>query len=643
MSFSTAPLPLASSLVSRFAQTVVLLAVLSGCGEMSSRPWFEASPQGYWFPLTVALRLDQSVTGASLDYRDACRQARTLPIGGPLKDSLVREIGLVFEHLQTGSSSSPGGPVDGTVEVSLGLKEFELFIPRQGSHTYPAGVVLGATVNYLDEAGSVLYTKKLRSEFRGEVETDARGCDVHGIEALAKKVGGTLAQGLRETLGTSFKIRQIAEAKQAGKRITSVGPQPAAKTPVAIGGLSVPSTVPSAQSPLSFRALLRDGNNDQVLEAGEQFTVSVEVRNAGSEMVPGVMVAFDGSPVLVQQLAKELPVGDLQPGETKRVEVSGTLPAVSSTQQAELILSLRTRHSGTGLGASKRFSAVLRPAGSDNVEALSVDVDQIPLRPRDYIHMNAVGVAIGVGTFRDPGVSGVKFAARDAVVMAKYLRTVGGIPAKQIRLLTDEHALKGDLAELFEDWLPRHVRPGGSLVVFFSGRAWVDQANGAVWLLPYEGSPDSPQRLFSLRRLHAALDRLPIAYAVLCLDLTLTSTSGSSPTPAKEGKQPVWGTGTLAAGDGKLVQLLGISGRQDAHQYGRGRHGLFTYYLLKGLGGEADDDQNGVVQVGELFDYVRTQVPQTAKVEFGNEQTPSVLPGLEPSAKARLVPVARVK
>ncbi len=643
MLFFTAPLPLASSLMSRFVQTVMLLAVLSGCGELSSRPWFGASPQGYWLPLSVALRLDPSVTEASLEYRDACRQTQALPIGGPLKDSLTREIGLVFEHVQTGPPPSPGKPLDGTVEVSLGLKELDLFITRQGNHTYPANVVLGATVSYLDEAGTVHYTKKLRSELRGEVETSAQGCDVQGLEAVAKKVGGTLAQGLKDNLGSSFKIRQIAEAKRTGKPEASAGPQSAAKTPVAIVPLTVPATPPSKQTPLSFRALLRDGNNNQVLEGGEHFTISVEVRNASSEAIPGVLVAFDGSPILMQQLVKELPVGDLQPGETKRVEASGTLPAVSSTQEAELILSLRTRLSGTGLRTAKRFSATLRPAGADHLEELAVDVDQIPLRARDYIQVNAVGVAIGVGTFRDPGLSGVQFAARDAEVMAKYFRTVGGIPAKQIRVLTDEHALKDDLAELFEDWLPQQVEPGWSVIVFFSGRAWVDHATGAVWLLPYEGSPASPQRLFSLRRLHAALDRLPIDSAVLCLDLTLTSASDSSPAPAGEGKQPLWATGTLADGKGKLVQLLGISGRQEAHQYGRGRHGLFTYYLLKGLSGEADEDENGVVQVGELYDYVRTQVPQTAKVEFGNEQTPSALPSLEPSAKARLVPVARIK
>jgi len=641
MLFSNALLPLSSSLASRVGQAVVLLAALSGCGGMSSRPWFGASPQGYWLPLSVGLHLDRSVTEASLEYRDACRQSRTLSIGGPLTDSLTREIGLVFEHLQAGSSPVPGKALDGTVEVSLGLKELDLFVTRQGRNTYPAGVVLGATVNFLDHAGAVVYTKKLRSELRSEVETDAQGCAVLGLESLAKQVGGSLAQGLKESLGSSFKIRQIAEAKQAGNPITSAKPAPASQPPAPPVALSVPSAEPSGPHSLSFRALLRDGNNDQVLEGGEQFTVSVEVRNASSEAIPGVLVVFDGSPILVQQLAKELPVGDLQPGEAKRVEVSGTLPAVSTTQQAELILSLKTRGSGTQVRASKRFSTALRPARSDHLGAVPVDVDQVPPRARDHIHLDAVGVAIGVGTFRDQGVPGVKFAARDAMVMAKYLRTVGGIPAKQIRLLTDEQGLKDDLAELFEDWLPRQVKPGGSVIAFFSGRAWVDHATGAVWLLPYEGSPDSPQRSFSLRRLHAALERLPVTSALLCLDLTLTS--ASSPTPTGEGKRPMWATGTLADGNGKLVQLLGISSRQEAHQYGRGQHGLFTYYLLKGLAGEADEDENGVVHVGELFDYVRTQVPQTAKVEFGNEQTPSAFPSLEPNAKARLVPVARVK
>ena len=39
-----------------------------------------------------------------------------------------------------------------------------------------------------------------------------------------------------------------------------------------------------------------------------------------------------------------------------------------------------------------------------------------------------------------------------------------------------------------------------------------------------------------------------------------------------------------------------------------GGHGVFTYYLLRGMNGAADINQNGSVNLGELFEYVRENV-----------------------------------
>ena len=38
-----------------------------------------------------------------------------------------------------------------------------------------------------------------------------------------------------------------------------------------------------------------------------------------------------------------------------------------------------------------------------------------------------------------------------------------------------------------------------------------------------------------------------------------------------------------------------------------GGHGIFTYYVVKGLEGEADENGDGIVTADELADYVRTQ------------------------------------
>ena len=166
----------------------------------------------------------------------------------------------------------------------------------------------------------------------------------------------------------------------------------------------------------------------------------------------------------------------------------------------------------------------------------------------------------------------------------------------------------------------------------------MDPSTGAVSLIPYDGSPAAPPRLFSLRRLQAALAGLSIQRAVLLLDVSL-----SVPSVSQNHRSPVWDTGAPGLQDGKLVQILGIHGIQKAHQYEQGQHGLFTYYLLKGLGGTADRNQDGVVAVGELFDYVHAQVPKTAKAQYGNEQEPSCVPPLGPRAPVRGVSLARFR
>ena len=624
---AAALLPSVHFFIARLVLAAVLLAGLVGCDWFSSRGVGDS--EGYWLPLTAKLRLDPSITEAGLTYTDPCGQPRTFPIGDRLKGALERQIGMVFEQVQTESSAAKHGPPDGTVEVSLGFKELQLSISRRGKRSSPAIVTVGATISYVDAAGALLYTKKLRTEARDDVETDSEGCEIHGLDKVADRAVDTLAQGLKKQLGTSTKVRQAAEAKAREGRPTVTRSQAETKTATKAG-----------TPRLSFRAMLREENKNQILEAGEQVTVTVEVTNAGSGVAHQVQVMLDGSPALVQRLPNPLQVGDLQPGETRLVEASGKVPPVSVAEQAELILSLASSSADVQEPAQKKFVAALRPAGSEPVEVLSVDVDQVPERVPGYERRKAVGIAIGIGAFRDPDVPGVKFAVHDAEVVADYFRTVVGVPGRQIKVVTNDHALKADLAEVFENWLPEHVGSDSMVLVFFSGRAIMDPSTGAVLLIPHDGSPTPSPRLFSLRRLQAALARLSIQRAVLMLDVSLTVSPSSV---SQNHRDPVWDTGGLALRDGKLVQILGIHGIQEAHQYEQGRHGLFTYYLLKGLGGTADKDRDGFVAVGELFDYLRTQVSKTAKAKYGNEQEPSCVPTLGPRAPVRGIPLAHVR
>jgi hypothetical protein len=391
------------------------------------------------------------------------------------------------------------------------------------------------------------------------------------------------------------------------------------------------------QARLSFRTIFRDENRNQVLEQRERFTVDFEIRNEGPAIANDVEIDLAGHPAVMENLTRPVKVGMIRPGEIKRVLVDGVLGPVKEVDQAELVCILRAAMT-VELPPAKKFLIAIRPDTEDDAEVLSVDVDQIPHGPGALKQPQAIGIAIGAGRFRDPAMPGIQFAGRDAEVMAKYFKAFMGIPNQRVRLIQDDQVMKEDLVEVFEQWLPRQADPRSTALVYVSGRALVDPATGAVSLVPFDASASSPTRLFSLARLQRALARASVQQAVLLLDLSLEATPGADPA---DNLVPAWdGIGNGQAPD-RLMWIIGNNALQDAHAYRPGQHGLFTYYLFKGLRGAADLDKNGMVAAGELCTYVHRQVQDVAKHQYGNAQEPLCLPNAGGPSRLRALPLSK--
>jgi uncharacterized caspase-like protein len=66
-------------------------------------------------------------------------------------------------------------------------------------------------------------------------------------------------------------------------------------------------------------------------------------------------------------------------------------------------------------------------------------------------------------------------------------------------------------------------------------------------------------------------------------------------------------------------------------------HGVFTYYVLEGLKGKADRNNDGLVTVSELYEFVEDQVDSTAR-RAGGRQRPLMkgeIEGTLPLSKTR--------
>ena len=601
------------------------VATLTSCSLFSSQ---DDATIGYYLPLTVQLRSDPSIAGAQLTYQDACGQRQSLPISSPLQERLKRKTGRVFVKVLTGETGASSAP-DGYVDASLGLAHVDLAIPRKANKSYPATVTLGLDFAYTAADGTVLYSKKIQSIGRGEVDVTEASCEVKGLDKIAQEAMGYVTDGMAQQLGTSNMIIDAAQARQAGgPKATSM--QSAVAVPVPIP-VDEPATV-------KFRAIVRNENRNQVLHTGEAVAIEVEVKNEGPGTARAVELSVTATPPLIERVPSVVSVGDLQPGEVKHVTLDGKVGTVKGVLQEELTLVLHAGSPSVQLPAAKKFLVAMNPESATEAVALPVDVDQLPKRASLLKQPKAIGIVIGVGRFRESGIAKVKYAARDAKVMATYLTSIGGIPSERVRTLVDTHALKSDLAEVLEEWLPKQVDPTTVVYVSVTGRGVVEATTGAVSMMLFDSTATSGARLYSLRRLQESLAKLPIQRAVVMLDLSLELAQGKE---AADGIAPLWGQ--EGSGKEKIMWMVGNRAVQEAHNYDKGRHGLFTYQLLKGFGGAADLDKNGTILAGELCTYTKRQVLRMAHEQYGNEQEPLCLPGPGRGTSVRLQPVARFK
>lgn len=642
-----------------FAALWLLLLFSAGCQFFAER---SGIPTDYNLPLTVELRMDPSIAAAAIEYRDACGQAATAPIHEALQHQLKKRLAQVFERVQ-GEPGNQGGSADGVVDVALGFREVSLFVPRKANKSYPATVTIGVDFSYTDQQGTVLHSKKLQSSATGEVEARADSCHISNLEAVAQAAVTNLVQGVAQHLGTATKIREQAQFRKTNRgavpptasqsAVSAEGAslvKPVSPAPVSPGvatqsgaGQSplAPSAPPSADrvstpTKLSFRTIIRDENQNHVLEQQETFSVEFEVRNEGTGVAEAVEIDLSGHAAIVGGLKTPVSFGTLQPGEVRRVAVDGKVGAISTAEQAELICALRAS-SNVELPSSKKFFVAIRPERSDAVEVLSVDVDQLPKANGKLVQSNAIGVAIGVGTFRDSTMRGVKFAAHDAEIMGRYFQRILGIPSQRVKVLIDNHALKDDLIEVFEQWLPKQSGPRATAYIYVSGRAVVDQETGIVSLLSYDGTLAGASRAFSLARLERALAKASVKQAVLMMDLSLEPSSGSDPGPPVP---PRWDRGDSDGESDRIMLMIGNSGLQEAQAYQPGQHGLFTYFLLKGLRGAADLDKNGTVLSGELCAYIHGQVASIARSTASESQQPICIPEAGRTSPMRAIPLS---
>ena len=394
---------------------------------------------------------------------------------------------------------------------------------------------------------------------------------------------------------------------------------------------------------LSYSYALHDANNNHILEGGEEITLKVEVENKGKGAARNVQVILTGNQALLSYLGEKKIVEDIKAGEKKLVEFKTILPAQIPTITAELKIEVKEGR-GYSPSETKMLKVAMKSATvKETLEIISeLDVDVIPERISAGKKKNSFALVIGISKYREKIIPEVKYAKKDADIMARYLENVVGIPKANIKLITDSAVTKSDIEAYIGDWLPRRVNKESTVFIYYSGHGAPDPHGTDAYIVPYEGHPDFPSKLYPIKNMYESLNKLHAKDVIVMLDSCFSGTGGRSVTSV--GARPlVISIANPLLSEGKIMVLAASTGNQISSDYDKVQHGLFTYYLLKGMRGEADVDGNGIVELIELYEYVKTNVSEKASLELNRDQMPLLLPQLNVASKRLKIPVAKTK
>ncbi|HEV8147148.1 MAG TPA: caspase family protein, partial [Bryobacteraceae bacterium] len=194
---------------------------------------------------------------------------------------------------------------------------------------------------------------------------------------------------------------------------------------------------------------------------------------------------------------------------------------------------------------------------------------------------------IGISRYKVPEFN-LQYAAADARLMSEFQRSPrGGVSAENILLLTDGEATSLKIRRGLQD-LKRRASKNDTVMILIAGRGTVDAGSKNAFILSYDSDPqDLKGTALAVGELQALVTEQfqSAARVILFLDVCRSGAISASSTPSLASRLE-----GLGGARGKVFGFLAGKPNQvsiKSPQFGGG-HGVFSYYLVKGMQGEAD-------------------------------------------------------
>ena len=236
---------------------------------------------------------------------------------------------------------------------------------------------------------------------------------------------------------------------------------------------------------------------------------------------------------------------------------------------------------------------------------------------------NVYIACIGVDKYKS--VPQLKYAAADAQAMAQRLRDRLDVPEENVYVLLDEEATLTNIKSTLGVKIRQQANKADTVIIYFSGHGAPEadprspDADGVnKYLLPIEAEKDSLYATaLPMDEVRNIFRRLISERVIFLADTCYSGAAGGRTlmpggTQYRSINQDNLLTRLRDTGKGRVI-LTASQGSEVSQEKDELGHGVFTYYLLRGLDGKADANADQTITVSELYDYVSKEVPKATK------------------------------
>ncbi len=210
----------------------------------------------------------------------------------------------------------------------------------------------------------------------------------------------------------------------------------------------------------------------------------------------------------------------------------------------------------------------------------------------------------------------VDFASIDAKIFKKYLSNTLGLPKENITLLINATAgqMKQSIARLSA--IAEAYEGEAELIFYYAGHGLPKEDTNEPYLIPVDVSSSNLDYALKLEDVFNKLTEHKSQRVTVFLDACFSGGARNQGLVAARGVRIKPKSPFVM---GNLIVFSASSEDQTAHPYKEKAHGIFTYYLLKGL-----QVSNGKISYGELEDFIRTNVMRKSVLVNNKVQLPEV-------------------